>query len=202
MKTVRHLVYGTGGALWALPFDPARPEAAGTPVTVVRDVVTTDSGAVDAAVARNGTLAYVAGDGTAGFRQLVWTDLKGTVQTIDVPPGLYNDIRISPDGTRLAYALGTTGAADIWVYSFTRRTSTRLTFTGVNGTQSPSSSTATSITFVCVATNNLAPIRASAHARIRSPSSSRSTTGAQKSRRANLELESPTRARADRSCPP
>jgi len=43
-------------------------------------------------------------------------------------------VRISPDGNRIAYGLGTTGAAEIWVYSFARGTSTRLTFTGVNGT--------------------------------------------------------------------
>ena len=35
-----HLVYATHGTLWALPFDPARPEAPSTPVAVVRDVVT------------------------------------------------------------------------------------------------------------------------------------------------------------------
>ena len=56
-----YLVYATAGTLWACGIDPVRLEVRGTPVAVVRDVVTTDSGAVDAAIAANGTLAYVAG---------------------------------------------------------------------------------------------------------------------------------------------
>ena len=49
-------------------------------------------------------------------------------------PKLYNDLRLSPDGSRVAVAQATSGVADIWVYTFARGTYTRLTFTGVNAT--------------------------------------------------------------------
>ena len=49
-------------------------------------------------------------------------------------PDLYNDVRISPDGSRVAVVQGTSGVADIWVYTFARGTYTRLTFTGINAT--------------------------------------------------------------------
>ncbi len=58
-----HLVYAAAGTLRAVPFDLARLETRGTPVTVVPDVVTTIKGGVNAVVADDGTLAYVSGDG-------------------------------------------------------------------------------------------------------------------------------------------
>ena len=58
-----HLVYAAAGTLRAVPFDLARLETRGTPVTVVPDVVTTINGGVDAVVAGDGTLAYVSGSG-------------------------------------------------------------------------------------------------------------------------------------------
>lgn len=81
-----------------------------------------------------GTLAYVPGDVRGGMRQLAFVDLKGAIQTVGLQPGLYNDIRMSPDGSRVAVAQGSSGVADIWVYTFARGTYTRLTFTGVNAT--------------------------------------------------------------------
>jgi Tol biopolymer transport system component len=130
-----HLLLIRGGALYAVKFDPQSLTVSGQPVSILQGIGgdrTTGAGHI--AISESGTLAYVPGDGTGGLRQLVWTDLKGILQSINLAPALYNDIRISPDGSRLAYALGTTGAADIWVYSFARGTSTRLTFTGINGT--------------------------------------------------------------------
>jgi serine/threonine-protein kinase len=50
------------------------------------------------------------------------------LQPINLPPGLYNDIRISPDGSRLALLIGSSGSGDVWVYDFARGASTRLTF--------------------------------------------------------------------------
>src|SRR5688572_17378078 len=56
-----YLVYAAAGTLRAVPFDLARLETRGTPVPVVPAVVTTIFGGVDAAVAADGTLAYVSG---------------------------------------------------------------------------------------------------------------------------------------------
>jgi len=134
-STSGHLLFVRRGALFGVAFDPVSLSTSGEPVSVLQGVAgDRTTGANHIALSEKGTLAYVPGDATGGLRQLVWTDLRGAVENIPLPPALYNDIRISPDGTRLAYALGTTGAADIWIYSFTRGTSTRLTFTGVNGT--------------------------------------------------------------------
>lgn len=130
-----HLLFVREGALYAVAFDPQSLTVSGQPVSLLQEVGgDRTTGASHLAISESGTLAYVPGDGSAGTRQLVWADLKGAVQSLNLPPALYNDIRVSPDGTRIAYALGSTGGADIWVYSIARGTSTRLTFTGVNGT--------------------------------------------------------------------
>ena len=54
-----HLVYTAGGTLRAIPFDLARLETRGTPVTVLPRLVTKPQGAGDFVVAADGTLAYV-----------------------------------------------------------------------------------------------------------------------------------------------
>src|SRR6185436_12032293 len=53
-----HLVYTAGGTLVAVPFDLARLEPSGPPVTVLPRLVRKWGGAGDFDVARNGTLAY------------------------------------------------------------------------------------------------------------------------------------------------
>jgi Tol biopolymer transport system component len=122
-----HLVYAAAGTLWAVPFDLARLETRGTPVPVVPDVVTTNSGGVDAVVAGDGTLAYVSGSGvTGGQRTLVWVDRQGRETPIPAPPRPYLYPRLSPDGTRIA-AHATDQEFDIWVWDLGRMTLTRVT---------------------------------------------------------------------------
>ena len=97
-----HLVYAAAGALRAVPFDLARLETRGTPVTVVPDVVTTIKGGVDAVVAADGTLAYVLGTVEGTPHTLVWVDRQGRETPIPAPPRPYLLPALSPDGTRVA----------------------------------------------------------------------------------------------------
>ena len=67
-----HLVYRVGGTLRAVPFDLARLQTRGTPVTVLPGVVTTQFGAGDFDVAADGTLVYVDAPGAAQQRYARW----------------------------------------------------------------------------------------------------------------------------------
>ena len=81
-----HLVYGAGGTLRAVAFDRDRLEVAGTLVVVLEQVVTSVGGAVDAAVAANGTMVYVPGRGGPGAaRSLVWVDRMGREERVPTP---------------------------------------------------------------------------------------------------------------------
>jgi Tol biopolymer transport system component len=134
-----HLLYARGGILLALDFDLKTLTTSGTAVPVLQAVGgDATTGAAHVTWASDGTMAYVAGESSAGQRRLVWADRKGGVTSIELPTTagttLYNDARLSPDGSRVAVAAGTSGRADIWVHHFQRGTLTRLTFTGSNAT--------------------------------------------------------------------
>ncbi len=117
-----HLVYGAGGTLRAVAFDLARLAVIGTSMPIVPQVFTTSGGAIDVAVASNGTLVYVPGDRTALQRTLVWVDRQGRETIIATPPRTYDQPRVSPDATRVALH-----ATDIWLWDLLRGGLTRLT---------------------------------------------------------------------------
>jgi len=64
------------------------------------------------------------------MHRLTWVDRTGRVEPVDLPAAMYFDVAISPDGQRAAVTvIGGTGG-DAWVYDFSRKTFTRLTFVG------------------------------------------------------------------------
>jgi DNA-binding beta-propeller fold protein YncE len=125
-----HLVYGAGGTLRAVAFDLDRLEAVGTPVPVLEQVVTTAQGAVDAAIAANGTMAYIPGGRAQDT--VVWVDRQLREEPTKIPPGTYLYPRLSPDGQKVALSAQHPNGSDVWVYDFRRATFTRLTFEGNN----------------------------------------------------------------------
>jgi serine/threonine-protein kinase len=123
-----HLVYGAGGTLRAVAFDLDRLDVAGTPVPVLEQVVSTTAGAVDMAVAANGTMVYVPGRGGVGAaRSLVWVDRMGREEPLPAPVRAYQYAHLSPDGTRVALDLRDQ-EEDIWIWDIARETLTRVTF--------------------------------------------------------------------------
>ena len=120
-----HLVYGFAGTLRAAPFALPSLEVEGASAPVREGVTTTFLGAVDAVVAANGSLAYVPGGaGTGGRQTVVSVDREGRPSLL---PGIaldsYRDVRVSPDGKRLALAT----QDEIWIYDFERESLSRLT---------------------------------------------------------------------------
>jgi serine/threonine-protein kinase len=125
--TSGHLVYGAAGGLRAVAFDITHLTVPGTTTLVLPEVLTTSTGAVDAMLARDGTLVYVAGDAArVAARTLVWVDRQGHEAPIGTPPRDYYQPRVSPDGTRIAVmVLGQN--ADIWVWDAAQTTLTPIT---------------------------------------------------------------------------
>jgi serine/threonine-protein kinase len=85
------------------------------------------------AVSDTGTLAYAPGDPSGALRRFAWIDREGKASPIDLPPALYLDPRVSPDGRHIAFAIvdATSSDADIWVADPVRGTSSRMTTKGV-----------------------------------------------------------------------
>jgi serine/threonine-protein kinase len=121
-----HLLYVAAGTLNAVRFDLGRLEARSDPVPVVDDVWTANH-AANYAVSRTGTLVYVPASTAARPRSLVWVDRKGQQTPVRALPRMYEEPRLSPDGTRLALTIRDQDN-DIWIWDLPREKLTRLTF--------------------------------------------------------------------------
>jgi len=122
-----YLLFQSQAALVAQPFDPARGELSGEPIPVA-DKVQSDSGLWRSlfTVSENGMLAYQGGSARLGT-DLVWFDRSGKRVGKVGEREPYFDPRLSPDGRRLALAVGGL-LTNIWVFDLDRGTRTRLTF--------------------------------------------------------------------------
>jgi serine/threonine-protein kinase len=123
-----YLVYLHQGTLFGAPFDLDRLEVRGAPAALLEDVggsPTTGGGQLD--FSRNGTFVYLSGKSSSAFPTVVWLDSASKTQPL-LPPGTENylDLRVSPDGKRLAVS---NGLNNIQVFDWGRDTMTRLTFT-------------------------------------------------------------------------
>jgi serine/threonine-protein kinase len=122
-----HLVYGAAGTLRAVGFDLTHRIVTGTPSQVVPHLRSTGGGAVEAVLAHDGTLVYVAGGaGRSRERTLVWVDRQGRETPLAAPPRAYYHPRISPDGSRVAVTAADQDL-DIWLWDLARAVLTRIT---------------------------------------------------------------------------
>jgi eukaryotic-like serine/threonine-protein kinase len=127
-----HLVYaveGSGrssGTLWVVAFDLNRLALRGEPVRVSETLQVDMFSTANYAVSRTGALAYL--PARAQARSFVWVDRTGRETLLPaLPPRPYQTIGLSPDGTRLAFAIEDQ-EFDIWTWDFARESLARLTF--------------------------------------------------------------------------
>jgi serine/threonine-protein kinase len=125
-----HLIYVSGGTLFAADFDLERLEVTGPPEPVIHGVeATTGTGAVQLAVSANGTLVYLPGGERTIESPIMWMDSSGRTTPLREMASDWSNPSFSPDGNRLAMDVVTaTGRPDIWTHDVARDTSTKLTF--------------------------------------------------------------------------
>ena len=125
-----YLLYHLQSALLAQKFDPEKGVVSGDPVPVA-NLVEYDSGTwhTTFATSQNGLLVYEPGSKTLGT-DLFWLDSHGKILNKVSDRAFYKGSgRLSPDGKRLAVAMGDP-QADIWVFDLAHGGRTRLTFGG------------------------------------------------------------------------
>jgi len=130
------LLFDHKGGLVAQPFDPARRTLLGAPQSlqdVPGGVSSLYFGNAAVSASTSGTMAYLVTPPTN--TALVWFDLSGhEIGHVDVPPGSYEAVAVSPDGKRAVAERRTSpSSADLWVVDLVRGGATRLTTApGVN----------------------------------------------------------------------
>ena len=123
-----HLLFVREGTLMAQTFDAKSLQLSGEPVTVVERIPYFDqTGWAEFSVSENGVLAYLIKRPPS---RLVWLDRNGRETGQIGAPGWYQNVRLSPDGQRLALTLSDerTISGDIWIQDLARDTATRFAF--------------------------------------------------------------------------
>jgi Tol biopolymer transport system component len=122
-----HLLYVNGGKLFAAAFDANRLQETGTSVAVVDDIAYSPlNGTAQYSISNAGTLAYRRA--RSANRMLLWMDRSGQVQPLRNVAAEYQEVRMSPDGTRVVLDISDGTQSDIWIYTLARDAITRLTF--------------------------------------------------------------------------
>ena len=125
-----YLVYFHNGTLFAAPFDLDRLETTRAPVPVIEGVRGESlHGSAQFAFSSSGTLLYLTGQSSEPQSAIFWMAPDGKSAPLRNAPGHYLDLRLSPDGRRLAMSLVDPNLeANIWVYEYQRETTSRFTF--------------------------------------------------------------------------
>ena len=124
-----HLVFARAGAIFAVGFDPLALEARGSPVQVAQGIATVvGTGAVQFALAESGAALWASGGTTTNLWLPMWIESDGTETLTNIEAGVYSEIALSPDSTRVALVGGQGGVSDLWVADLERGSVTRLTF--------------------------------------------------------------------------
>ncbi|MEO5762299.1 MAG: protein kinase [Vicinamibacteria bacterium] len=126
-----YLVYQRKQTLLAVRFDPERLEAKGEPFTLQEGLGgDVSSGSGYFAVSDNGVVASAPETATPKDRFLALLDRAGHETLLNAPPAAFNHPRFSPDGTRLAFAIGGGSGGDDDIYTLDLRSQhvQRLTF--------------------------------------------------------------------------
>jgi Tol biopolymer transport system component/predicted Ser/Thr protein kinase len=128
-----HLLFGRGGSIYAVPFDPDRLELKGSPIPVLDGGMFVESwGVMTMAISQSGTLVYAPGGPVLGDSNSVMLyDRKGHARSLVASPGSYGSVAVSPDRQRIVTYMNAAND-DIWVYDIQRRLPTRFTFGGGN----------------------------------------------------------------------
>jgi serine/threonine protein kinase/Tol biopolymer transport system component len=109
------LLFVRGGRLYAVGFDAERVAVQGTP-EVILDAVRYDwrNGGSHLAVSTSGVLLYGPGEPMSHEYYLSWVDRDGHLRRAVDTPRRFRDWGRSPDGRRIAAAVGTSTESDLW----------------------------------------------------------------------------------------
>ena len=121
-----HLAYVTKGSLFAAPFDAGSLKLTGAAVRIGEVAADTPRGFAQFDVSNAG-ICVLRTRGGKGLSMPYWLDAAGNALPLGLEAGRYHYLRLSPDGTKLAYVSTNASTSDLFVYDWQRGIQTRLT---------------------------------------------------------------------------
>ena len=111
-----HLVFmQEGESLFAVALNSDDLEISGERVQVVGNVNRT-WGIAQFSTSRTGTLAFAPYPDLSSAHQLIWVDRRGKATPLEIDNKNFGFLSLSPDGTRVAVAITSRSAREIWIY--------------------------------------------------------------------------------------
>jgi serine/threonine-protein kinase len=128
-----HLVFGRPDGITAAPFDPRAARLTGPPRLVLAGVeASAQVGMPHLALSREGTLAYVPGDGKLPLTTLGWQAVGGEPRPWPTAARHFMNADLAPDGRHAAVTIHEPLRSDVWLADADRGALSRLTFEGHN----------------------------------------------------------------------
>jgi serine/threonine protein kinase len=119
-----YVLFARSGNLQAIPFDVKSLAPTALPKTVLEGVLMDQhNGYACFDISADGTLVYIPGGLISRNVDVEWVDRNGNREPILKKEPVSREIRVSPDGTKLAFVKDD----DIWVYDMSLKTQTRIT---------------------------------------------------------------------------
>jgi serine/threonine protein kinase len=114
------LLFLSGDTLMSQPFDAEKLQLKGEPVPVAAGVASTNYAFGRFTASNSGSLAYIQSTASAGADTLLtWFGRDGKNLGTIGPPGNYQNLSISPDGSRVAAEKRDGAGGDIWLFDST-----------------------------------------------------------------------------------
>jgi serine/threonine-protein kinase len=121
-----HLAYVTKGNLFAASFDVKRQRLAGAAARLGEVAADTPRGFAQVDISATGICALRTRGGQ-GLSTPQWLDGAGKTEPLGLQAARYHYLRLSPDGSRLAYVSTQGSNSDLFIYDWRRSITTRLT---------------------------------------------------------------------------
>jgi Tol biopolymer transport system component len=122
-----HLLFVRDGQLFAAALDLPNLQVTGDAVPVASDVAQSlSNGTARFAVSDTGLVIYQRARNPN--RVVQWMDFTGQFEPIRNVPAEYQEMRFSPDGTRVLMVIAEGPQSDVWVYDLANDRISRLTF--------------------------------------------------------------------------
>ena len=121
------LLFTQAGAIHVVPFDPHSLEILGRTTLLVDGIGQGwSSGHSSWTVSGNGALAYIPGSLWFTKRTISRVSRQGVVEPLDIEPGAYLEVAMSPDGKRLAMTQFENGNTNLLIRDLARAVNTHL----------------------------------------------------------------------------